>query len=55
MPITWSQLKNGLDPLRYTLQTVPLLLEKSKAWSEYCDSERPLVWAMKKLKQTMRS
>jgi bifunctional non-homologous end joining protein LigD len=49
MPITWSQLKNGLDPLRFTIQTVPLLLKTSKAWSEYCDGERPLLQAMTKL------
>ena len=41
MPITWSQVKHGLDPMQYTIQTVPQLLKKSKAWSDYCDGERP--------------
>ena len=41
MPITWSQVKHGLDPMQYTIHTVPQLLKKSKAWSDYCDSERP--------------
>jgi len=40
MPITWSQVKHGLDPMQYTIQTVPQLLKKSKAWSDYCDGER---------------
>ena len=40
MPITWSQVKNGLDPMQYTIQTVPQLLKKSKAWSDYCDGQR---------------
>jgi bifunctional non-homologous end joining protein LigD len=41
MPITWSQVKHGLDPIHFTIQTVPQLLKKSKAWSDYCDAERP--------------
>ena len=41
MPITWSQVKHGLDPMQYTIQTVPQPLKKSKAWSDYCDAERP--------------
>lgn len=52
MPITWTQV-NGVDPLQYTIHTVPLLLKKSKAWSDYCDAERPLLEAIAKLgKQT---
>jgi bifunctional non-homologous end joining protein LigD len=38
-----------LDPNAYTIRTVPGLLKKSKAWAEYCDSERPLEAAIKKL------
>ena len=49
MPTTWPQVKHGLDPLQYTIQTVPILLKKSKAWTDYCDSERPLLGAMTKL------
>jgi len=49
MPIQWSQVKNGLDTSRYTLRTVPALLSKSKAWEEYCDSERSLDPAIRKL------
>ncbi len=49
MPVTWGQVKAGLDPLRYTVRSVPGLLAKSKAWAEYCESERPLANAMKRL------
>ncbi len=49
MPITWSQVNAKLDPARYTLRTVPSLLRKSKAWAEYCDSERPLAEAIERL------
>ncbi|GAC1344657.1 MAG: DNA ligase D [Acetobacteraceae bacterium] len=49
MPLTWAQVKAGLDPARYTLRTVPALLAKSRAWAEYCDSERPLSDAIRKL------
>ena len=42
MPITWRQVKPGLDPASFTIRSVPRLLLKSKAWAEYCDSEKPL-------------
>ena len=41
MPLSWSQVRAGLDPMRFTLRTVPALIAKSSAWKEYCDSERP--------------
>jgi bifunctional non-homologous end joining protein LigD len=49
MPLLWSQVKAGLDPLRFTLRTVPPLIAKSKAWQDYCDAERPLEAAIKRL------
>ena len=49
MPITWAQVKKGLDPARYTLRTVPALIAKSKAWEDYGDGERPLADAIKRL------
>jgi bifunctional non-homologous end joining protein LigD len=49
MPLTWAQVKADLDPRRYTIRTVPGLLGKTKAWAEYCDSERPLEEAIKRL------
>jgi bifunctional non-homologous end joining protein LigD len=49
MPLTWSQVRKNLDPKRYTVHTVPGLLKKSKAWENYCESERPLRPAIKTL------
>jgi bifunctional non-homologous end joining protein LigD len=50
MPLTWAQVKRGLDPLRYSLKTVPALLAKSMAWKDYCEGERRFVDAFKRLK-----
>jgi bifunctional non-homologous end joining protein LigD len=49
MPITWSQAKKGLDAPKYTVRTVPALIAKSAAWEDYCDGERPLAGAIKRL------
>jgi bifunctional non-homologous end joining protein LigD len=47
--LTWSQVRAGLDPTRYTMRTVPGLLNKMRAWDEYCDAEVPLEPAIRKL------
>ncbi|MBU1375353.1 MAG: DNA ligase D [Alphaproteobacteria bacterium] len=49
-PLTWGQVKPGLDPKAWTIRTAPALLKKTKAWAEYCDAERPLADAIKRLK-----
>ena len=49
MPLTWSQVKTGLDPARFTVHTVPDLLRKTKAWADYCEAEQPLADAIKRL------
>jgi bifunctional non-homologous end joining protein LigD len=49
MPLHWSQVRSGLDPQRFNLKTAPALLAKSTAWADYCDSERPLSSAIRKL------
>ncbi|CAN5246957.1 DNA ligase D [soil metagenome] len=49
MPLTWSQVKKGLDPTKYTVRTVPALVRKLTAWDDYCDGERPLAPAIKRL------
>ena len=52
MPVQWSQVRAGLDPMRFHLRSVPALLAKSSAWEEYCDSLRPLAPAIKQLTGT---
>jgi bifunctional non-homologous end joining protein LigD len=49
MPLTWPQVKRGLDPKRYTLRTAPGLLAKSTAWEGYVEAARPLKDAIRKL------
>lgn len=49
-PLNWSQVKKGLDPKAWTIRTAPGLLKKTKAWADYCDAERPLADAIRKLK-----
>ncbi len=53
MPLAWAQVRAGLDPSGYTVRSVPGLLEKTKAWAEYCDSEQPLAAAIKRLGRGM--
>jgi bifunctional non-homologous end joining protein LigD len=48
-PLTWSQVKAGLDPKRYTIRTAPGLLRKTAAWEGYDQAERPLEPAIKRL------
>lgn len=49
MPLTWGQVKKGLDPARYTVRTVPALLRKMTAWADYGDAGRPLGVAIRRL------
>ena len=49
MPVHWSQVRAGLDPQRFTMKTAPALLTKNKPWQDYCDSERSLKAAIRKL------
>ena len=43
MPLTWSLVKKGLDPKRFTVRTAPALIARSAAWKGYPNSERPLL------------
>jgi bifunctional non-homologous end joining protein LigD len=49
-PLTWNQVRAGLDPKAFTVRTAPALLKKTKAWADYCDAEQPLAPAIAKLK-----
>jgi bifunctional non-homologous end joining protein LigD len=49
MPLVWTAVKPGLDPLRFTIRTVPALIAKSRAWAGYCEAERPLSDAIRRL------
>ena len=51
MPLNWSQVKAGLDPTRYTMQTAADYVGKATEWQHYCDGERPLEDAIRKFVQ----
>ncbi|WP_343712869.1 DNA ligase D [Inquilinus sp.] len=51
MPLTWDQVRKGLDPKRYTLRTAPGLLAKSSAWDGYDEAARPLADAIRRLER----
>ena len=54
MPLTWSQVRKDLDPLRFTIRSAPALIAKSAAWKDYCDSERSLNAALKRIVKKKR-
>jgi bifunctional non-homologous end joining protein LigD len=49
MPVTWAQVKDDLDPKRFTVRSVPAQLAKTKAWQGYDDAASSIKAAMKKL------
>jgi bifunctional non-homologous end joining protein LigD len=49
MPVNWTQVRKGLDPAAYTVRTAPKIVAGMSAWEDYCDSERPLAAAIKRL------
>jgi bifunctional non-homologous end joining protein LigD len=48
MPLVWDEVKKGLDPMRFTLRTVPRMIAKSAAWRDYDKAARPLATAMRR-------
>jgi bifunctional non-homologous end joining protein LigD len=51
MPLSWTQVRSGLDPKKFTLRTAPALIGKSRAWAEYERAARPLKPALAKLER----
>lgn len=49
MPLSWAQVRAGLDPRRFTVRTVPQLIARSAAWHDYARSARPLKAAIRRL------
>lgn len=48
MPLTWAQLGRGLDPRKYTIASVPDLLKRTSAWSDYHEAAIPLKAAVER-------
>jgi len=55
MPVSWSQVKRGLDPQNYTIRTAPPLVRKLTAWEDYCEGERSLAAAIERLPLSQRA
>ena len=55
MPITWDQVRAGLEPSRFTWRTVPGLLARTKAWQGYEDAARPIVKAIELLAKSQKT
>jgi bifunctional non-homologous end joining protein LigD len=55
MPLAWSQVKEGLDPARYTVASVPALMKSNRAWEAYSDLRQSLVPALRKLGSAKRA
>jgi len=49
MPIAWTRVRKGLDPLAFTLWTAPGLLDASDPWIDYEAGRRPLRPAIDRL------
>ena len=49
MPLTWSQVKAGLDPAKYTVVTAAKLIASSDAWEGYDKADGDLGAAIKRL------
>jgi bifunctional non-homologous end joining protein LigD len=49
MPLHWSQVRSGLDPLKFTIRMAPGLLAKSRPWEDYDDGARSLVAAIQRV------
>ncbi|HTZ37168.1 MAG TPA: DNA ligase D [Stellaceae bacterium] len=49
MPLTWSQVRPGLDPKRFTLRSVPGLYARGDdPWADYADTDQKLAPAIKR-------
>lgn len=51
VPLTWSQVKAGLDPQKFTLESAGPLLKRADAWKDLAASARPIAAAVRKLRE----
>jgi len=48
MPVNWNQVREGLDPTRFTVRPYRRARQE-QSLVDYCDAERPLEGAIRKL------
>ncbi|HEY5809072.1 MAG TPA: DNA ligase D [Povalibacter sp.] len=49
MPVAWTQVRAGLDPLRFTVRSAPPSIERNNPWADYDDYARPLAPAIRQI------
>jgi bifunctional non-homologous end joining protein LigD len=49
MPLSWNQVRAGLDAQRFTIWTAPRLIARGAVWQDYADAARPLGPAIRRL------
>jgi bifunctional non-homologous end joining protein LigD len=49
LPLSWTQVKSGLDPRAFTLRTAPALLKKTDPWAGFRDAAVSLKPALKQM------
>jgi bifunctional non-homologous end joining protein LigD len=52
MPLSWSQVRAGLKPERFTLRTAPALIKRDRPWTDYAKAEGSLRSALERLNQS---
>ncbi|MFM9862070.1 MAG: DNA ligase D, partial [Micropepsaceae bacterium] len=50
MPLTWAQVKLGLDPTRFTIETAVAAFKKTKPWPDYDVAAKPFAAAAARLR-----
>jgi bifunctional non-homologous end joining protein LigD len=48
MPLTWRQVRSGLEPARFTVRTAPSLMARDKPWRNYAGSSASLRSAIRR-------
>ena len=54
MPVSWKDVRRGLDPKRFTVRSAPQLLRKAKPWGGYAAAARSLADAIRSVTGTSR-
>jgi bifunctional non-homologous end joining protein LigD len=52
MPLSWPQVRAGLDPKKFTVRSAPALLRRNRPWKDYAGSANPLRRAIEQLLKT---
>jgi bifunctional non-homologous end joining protein LigD len=49
MPLTWTQVRSDLNPMKFNIRTVPVLIGKTSAWADYAGAGRSIKQAIRKI------